>query len=92
MSKKGHVAIRMCVGCRKRRRKEEMVRFGHCPDGRVFTSEKKGLHGRGFYLCPDPACFEMAQKKHRMGRLVGIDGSLVSFDTKVLQPMKRSTE
>ena len=92
MSKKGHVAIRMCVGCRKRRRKEEMVRFGHCPDGRVFNSEKKDLHGRGFYLCPDVACFEMAQKKHRMGRLAGIDGSLVSFDTKVLQPMKRSTE
>jgi predicted RNA-binding protein YlxR (DUF448 family) len=82
----------MCVGCRKRRRKEEMVRFGHCPDGMVFTSEKKDLHGRGFYLCPDLTCFEMAQKKHRMSRFAGIDGSLVSFDTKLLQPMKRSTE
>ena len=92
MSKKGHAAIRMCVGCRKRRKKEEMVRFGHCPDGMVFTSEKKDPHGRGIYLCPDQACFEKAQKKHRMDRFVGIDGSPVSFDTKLLQPMKRPTE
>jgi len=92
MSKKGHVPIRMCVGCRKRRKKEEMVRFGRLPDGMVFISEKKDLHGRGFYLCPDLTCFEMAQKKHRMGRFVGIDGSLVFLDRKLLQPMKRSTE
>ena len=92
MSKKGHIPSRMCVGCRKRRRKEEMVRFGHFPDGAVSLSEKKDLRGRGFYLCADLTCFEMARKKDRTGRLVGIDGSLVSLNARLRQPMKRSTE
>jgi len=92
MSNKGHVPIRMCVGCRKRKNKEEMVRLGHGAEGMAFISEKKDLRGRGFYLCPDQTCFEMAQKKHRMGRFAGIGSSLASLDTKLLQPMKRSAE
>lgn len=83
MSKKGHLPIRMCMGCRKRRKKEEMVRFVQHSDGVVLISEKKDLNGRGFYLCPDLICFKMAQKKHRMDRFLGTDGLLVPFDTKL---------
>jgi len=83
MSKKGHLPIRMCIGCRKRRIKEEMVRFVQHSNGVAFISEKRGLNGRGFYLCPDLICFKMAQKKHRMDRFVGTDGSLESFDTQL---------
>jgi uncharacterized protein len=72
MSKKGHVPIRMCIGCRRKRKKEEMLRFIQRIDGVVFVNEKKRINGRGFYLCPDLICFKMAQKK---GRWVGSVGS-----------------
>jgi predicted RNA-binding protein YlxR (DUF448 family) len=84
MSKKGHLPIRMCVGCRKRRKKEEMVRFKQGEDGILFVDEKK-LKGRGFYLCPDVTCLRLAQKKIQMGRVHRIGGSAVSFDSRFPQ-------
>jgi predicted RNA-binding protein YlxR (DUF448 family) len=55
----------MCIGCRRKRKKEEMLRFIRKIDGVVFVNEKKRINGRGFYLCPDLTCLKMAQKKER---------------------------
>ena len=74
MSKKDHVPIRMCIGCRKKRKKDEMLQFIKGMDGVVFVNKKKRINGRGFYLCPDLICFKRAQKKER-----GV-GSLRSMD------------
>ncbi len=57
--------MRMCIGCRRRRKKEEMVRFIKSSDGAFFMNEKKNLDGRGYYLCPDRMCFKLAEKKSR---------------------------
>ena len=84
MSEKGHVPIRMCIGCRSKRKKEEMLRFIRGIDGVMFVNEKKRINGRGFYLCPDLVCFKMAQKKER-----GV-GSLGSMD--LLYPLKKGLE
>ena len=85
MSEKGHVPIRMCVGCRKKRRQEEMIRFKQGQDGILFMDEKKKLKGRGFYLCPDDTCLKLAQKKIQMGWIHNIDGSVISFDSRFPQ-------
>jgi predicted RNA-binding protein YlxR (DUF448 family) len=53
------------MGCRKKRKKEEMVRFIKRSDGVLFTDEEKNLNGRGYYLCPNPICLKLAQKKRR---------------------------
>jgi predicted RNA-binding protein YlxR (DUF448 family) len=71
MSKKGHIPIRMCIGCRRKRKKEEMLRFVQTIDGVVFFNEKKRINGRGFYLCPDLICFKRAQKKERWVGFLG---------------------
>jgi predicted RNA-binding protein YlxR (DUF448 family) len=84
MSKKEYVPIRMCIGCRRKRKKEEMLRFIKGKDGVMFINEKKRINGRGFYLCPDIICFKMAQKKERWV------GSLVSMD--LLYPLKKGLE
>jgi predicted RNA-binding protein YlxR (DUF448 family) len=84
MSKKEHVPIRMCIGCRRKRKKEEMLRFIKGIDGVMFINEKRRINGRGFYLCPDIICFKMAQKKERWV------GSLVSMD--LLYPLKKGLE
>jgi len=65
MSKNGHIPIRMCIGCRSRKKKEEMLRFIHTVDGVVFFDEKSKINGRSFYLCADMICLRMAQKKVR---------------------------
>ena len=85
MSENGHVPIRMCIGCQKKRRKEEMIRFKQGKDGVLLMDEKKKLNGRGFYLCPDGICLKLAQKKIQMGRVHNIVGSAVSFDSRFPQ-------
>jgi predicted RNA-binding protein YlxR (DUF448 family) len=65
MSEKGHLPIRTCIGCRRKRKKGEMLRFVHTEERIVFVRGKKAVHGRGFYLCPDILCFKMAKKRNR---------------------------
>jgi predicted RNA-binding protein YlxR (DUF448 family) len=65
MSKRGHVPIRTCLGCRKKKRKEELVWFVQNSDRAVRINEKKPHQGRGFYLCPDLGCLNMAKKKNK---------------------------
>ncbi len=67
VSKRGHIPIRMCMGCRKRREKKELIRLTKNAEGAFAPGEKKNSPGRGFYLCPDPECFTRAQKKQPKG-------------------------
>jgi hypothetical protein len=62
VSKRGHVAVRMCIGCRKRMKKDDMVRWTCGPEGVMLRAERQ-TQGRGFYLCPNPACLKVAQKR-----------------------------
>jgi predicted RNA-binding protein YlxR (DUF448 family) len=65
MSKRGHVPIRTCLGCRQERRKEELIWFVQNSDRVVRINGKKPHQGRGFYLCPDLGCLNMAKKKNK---------------------------
>ncbi len=74
MSKRDHVPIRMCIGCRKKRKKDEMLQFIRGIDGVAFVNKKKRIDGRGFYLCPDIRCLKKAEKKERgLGSLGAVD-------------------
>jgi hypothetical protein len=70
MSKKGHVPVRMCIGCRKKREKGEMIRLTQSPDGVVRVSQKEPHRGRGFYLCSDRLCLNMAKRKNKRVRVL----------------------
>jgi len=59
-----HIPVRMCIGCRKRRKKGEMIRFVQDASGAILISNKN-TQGRGFYLCLELACLSMALKKMR---------------------------
>ncbi len=65
MSKKGHVPIRMCIGCRRKRKKEEMIWLTQSPEGVVGVSQKEPHRGRGFYLCPNLLCLDKAKKRNK---------------------------
>jgi len=65
MSKKSPAPIRTCVGCRKRKEKEELIWFTLSPQGVVKVNPRMPHQGRGFYLCPDLGCVHRAKKKNR---------------------------
>ena len=73
MSRKGHIPIRMCVGCGTRRGKGELIRLGR--EGSALSSgDGLPLQGRSYYLCPNPACLTAARKKvKRRGLGEGLD-------------------
>ncbi len=63
MGRSKHVPIRSCVGCKKKRSKKELVRLKKGGDGTLLIDWMKNMGGRGFYLCPEEACFKKAEKK-----------------------------
>ncbi len=65
MTGEGHIPIRTCIGCRKKREKEEMIWFAQRPEGMVVVDAKKPHRGRGLYLCRDDECLKMARKRNR---------------------------
>lgn len=63
MVERGHAPVRMCIGCRQRRPKEELIRLVLNNSGQPVTDKEKILPGRGVYICPSPGCLELAIKK-----------------------------
>jgi len=57
---------RTCVGCRRRRGQDELVRLV-AARGRVVPA-RPGAPGRSAYLCPEEACLEAAEKKRAFAR------------------------
>ena len=69
-----HVPERMCVACRRRRPKRELLRVVLTPEGPVIDPSGK-KPGRGAYVCPDqPECW--AEKKLR--RFAGAGAATLS--------------
>ncbi len=65
-SKNKHVPQRTCIACRQIREKKSLVRLVCAENGvaQVDISGKKP--GRGAYLCPNRACWELMLKKDRL--------------------------
>ena len=58
-----HIPERTCVACRSVRPKRELVRIVRTPEGKVEPDPTGKHRGRGAYLCPIRACWELALKK-----------------------------
>lgn len=74
----GHVPIRTCLGCGRRREKGGLMRIA-IKDGVLMIDEAKRLPGRGAYLCPRRECADLLLKKK--GRLSHALHAAVSRDT-----------
>jgi predicted RNA-binding protein YlxR (DUF448 family) len=57
---------RTCLGCRRRRGQDELVRLVQ-DHGRVVPA-RPGAPGRGAYLCPEVKCLEAAEKRRAFAR------------------------
>ncbi len=71
MARGKHVPIRMCVVCRRRRPKRELLRILRTPEGFILDFSGK-QPGRGAYVCPDnPACWEEKKLRRFAGARAG---------------------
>ncbi len=79
MKAKGHVPIRRCIGCGMRHSKREMIRLVRDRSGSIGT-DLRNLQGRGFYLCRELTCLDLALRKRRGG------GFPERWDLEMLRP------
>lgn len=66
MIKKRKVPMRVCIGCRQKMEKKELVRVVRTPDGEVVLDSTGKKSGRGAYLCRKQDCFKKAIKGNRL--------------------------
>ena len=78
---------RTCVGCRRRRGQDELMRLV-ADHGRVVEA-RRGAPGRGAYLCPEVRCLEAADKRRAFAR--AFRGS-VTLDPSVRETFARRGE
>ena len=80
MTKVGHIALRRCLGCRKRRRKDELIRLVSVAGGNVVVDVVQSMPGRGAYFCNDDRCLRIGLHAKAMSNAfkerVVIDGNL----------------
>ncbi len=66
MSKSKHLPQRTCIACRQIREKKALIRLVHASNEAVEIDISGKKPGRGAYLCPNKACWEIALKKKRL--------------------------
>ena len=62
-----HVPARMCVCCRERKEKSELIKVVKTEKGFVVSNDDK-IFGRGAYVCKNAKCIELAIKKRAFDR------------------------
>ena len=79
----GHVPIRTCVICRKKKNKEELIRLVLDKDNRIVIDELQKKEGRGIYLCSnDTSCKEKFTRIKGLNRFFRTDRKVVTgFDS-----------
>ena len=71
----GMPVMRTCVGCKERAVKSSLLRFVAVGDV-IQPDPQARLPGRGAYLHPSLACFELARRRRAFPRALRAAGSL----------------
>lgn len=67
--------IRMCIGCRVKARKTDLLRV--VGQGSRVVPDPTAVHpGRGAYLHPDVGCYELATRRRAFARALRITGEI----------------
>ncbi|MCL2078406.1 MAG: YlxR family protein [Oscillospiraceae bacterium] len=60
--------LRMCLGCREMKTKNDLIRVVRAPGGSVELDALGKSNGRGAYVCKDKKCFARVQKSNALSR------------------------
>jgi predicted RNA-binding protein YlxR (DUF448 family) len=69
------VPVRMCVGCRARAAKSDLLRVVVI-EGVCAPDPRGRLPGRGAHLHPDPVCLDLAERRRAFPRALRVPGPL----------------
>ena len=59
----------MCVACRERKEKQDLMRFVKTDEG-IVLDQTKSINGRGFYLCHNMDCYQLMCKKKILNKML----------------------
>lgn len=71
--KKRKIPLRMCIGCKEKRDKRELLRIVRTPEGVTEIDRTGKKAGRGAYVCSRKACLEKAIKSKELKRALKAD-------------------
>src|ERR1700689_4606951 len=71
----GSFPVRTCVGCKESAAKSSLLRLVAAGTG-IEPDPQARRPGRGAYLHPSLACFELAQRRRAFSRALRVPGSL----------------
>ena len=71
----GKKPVRTCVGCKERAVKSSLLRLVVAGNG-IVPDPQARQPGRGAYLHPSLACFELAQRRKAFPRALRVSGPL----------------
>jgi predicted RNA-binding protein YlxR (DUF448 family) len=63
----------MCVGCREKRNKKELIRIVRTPELDVLVDLTGKKSGRGAYICPNQKCLNAAVKSKSLQKALEIE-------------------
>ena len=73
--------VRMCVGCRERAPKKELIRVVRTPGGELLLDAAGKAAGRGAYICRKPECLRRARKSRALERMLGVSIPPEAYET-----------
>lgn len=85
--KEKKISVRLCVGCREMKPKNQLVRIVKNKENEISIDLTGKKSGRGAYLCSDCDCIEKAKKA---GRLEKVFESRISEE--IYKDLKENTE
>ena len=77
------IPMRMCVGCREMKPKQELLRAVRSPEGEVSLDASGKKPGRGAYVCYNADCLRRAIKQRQLDR--ALDAHLDESANQALQ-------
>lgn len=85
------IPLRMCVGCREKKPKAELIRIVRKPEGEIITDTTGKISGRGAYICRCAECLVKAEKTGALSRAfeMKIDGEIYSSLREALKQLEK---
>ncbi|GAQ26213.1 MULTISPECIES: YlxR family protein [Tepidanaerobacter] len=71
--KRKKIPMRMCIGCREMKPKNELIRIVKTPDNNVEIDPTGKKSGRGAYVCKNDKCIEASMKENQLSKALDIN-------------------
>ncbi|NLU09601.1 MAG: YlxR family protein [Tepidanaerobacter acetatoxydans] len=66
--KRKKVPMRMCIGCKEMKPKNELIRIVRTTDNKIEIDSTGKKSGRGAYLCKNDKCIEASMRENKLSK------------------------